>query len=104
MEARALYQKFAHALQDGMEQAVKQVAITCACMGHCFNSPLYIHVNEDVNECNGDHVCDHNCTNTNGSYICSCDPGYELQSDNRTCEGIAMIIHNTCAVYLYCRY
>ena len=45
-------------------------------------------VSEDVNECNGDHEqCDHLCTNVDGSYICSCDPGYELQSDNRTCEG-----------------
>ena len=49
---------------------------------------------KDVNECNGVHECDHDCTNVDGSYMCSCDPGYELQSDNKTCEGfiIATII------------
>ena len=41
----------------------------------------------DIDECNGDHVCDHGCTNVNGSFACSCDSGYELQSDGRTCEG-----------------
>ena len=46
---------------------------------------------KDVNECNGDHECDQNCTNVDGSYICSCDPGFELQSDNVTCEGFLYI-------------
>ena len=32
-------------------------------------------------------MCDQNCTNVNGSFVCSCDPGYELQSDGRICEG-----------------
>ena len=44
----------------------------------------------DINECNGDHFCDHNCINVEGSYICSCDPGYELQPDGRTCEGLTV--------------
>ena len=42
---------------------------------------------KDIDECSGYHECDHNCTNIEGSYECSCDPGYELQSDNSTCEG-----------------
>ena len=42
---------------------------------------------KDINECNGNHQCDHNCTNMDRSFKCSCDPGYELQPDNRTCEG-----------------
>ena len=46
----------------------------------------YDHV-QDVNECNGDHECDHNCINTVGSFVCSCDDGYLLQDDGRTCEG-----------------
>ena len=32
----------------------------------------------DINECNGDNDCDHNCNNTQGSYTCYCDTGYEL--------------------------
>ena len=43
---------------------------------------------KDINECNGDHVCNHNCNNVNGSYTCSCDPGYVLQSDHRSCKGV----------------
>ena len=53
------------------------------------NSPL-LYPHKDINECNGNHQCDHDCTNTNGSFICSCDPGYELQSDDRTCEGFVL--------------
>ena len=35
---------------------------------------------------NNGQYCDQVCTNTNGSYLCSCQPGYELQKeDNRTC-------------------
>ena len=54
----------------------------------CFS--LYL----DVNECNGDHECDHNCTNIEGTFECSCDPGYELQPDNSTCEGFIMISYS----------
>ena len=42
----------------------------------------------DVNECavnNGD--CDHNCTNNQGSYTCSCKRGYTLQGDAKSCKG-----------------
>ena len=54
----------------------------------------------DINECNGDHVCDHECTNVDGSFICSCDPGYELLSDNRTCEGFTAHILTICCYAL----
>ena len=43
----------------------------------------------DINECdvsNGD--CSHNCTNTEGSFGCSCRVGYTLDSDGRSCSGI----------------
>ena len=40
-------------------------------------------------------MCDHDCTNVDGSFTCSCDPGYELLSDNRTCEGFTMYIKFT---------
>ena len=40
----------------------------------------------DVNECT-ENVCAQSCTNTNGSYTCSCYAGYTLESDN-TCEGM----------------
>ena len=42
----------------------------------------------DVNECllnNGN--CSQNCTDTIGSYTCSCYVGYTLNDDRRTCAG-----------------
>ena len=43
----------------------------------------------DINEClmnNGG--CSQNCTNTNGSFMCSCLTGYSLSIDNATCRGM----------------
>lgn len=39
----------------------------------------------DVNECSGSHGCAHRCTNTQGSYSCTCNSGYRLGSDGRSC-------------------
>ena len=42
----------------------------------------------DINECVQELAgCDQNCTNTAGSYYCTCMDGYELESDNHTCTG-----------------
>ena len=48
------------------------------------------HFNPDINECtinNGN--CSDICTNTVGSYICSCMSGFVLNSNGRTCDGEA---------------
>ncbi|CAH3157274.1 unnamed protein product [Pocillopora meandrina] len=44
-------------------------------------------VNEDIDECKGNHSCHVNatCTNTKGSYVCSCHPGYT--GNGRDCTG-----------------
>ena len=43
---------------------------------------------KDIDECsNGTHQCAHNCTNTIGSYTCSCDSGYQLNQDGLHCDG-----------------
>ena len=31
--------------------------------------------------------CQHKCINTDGSYYCSCDTGYDLQQDEFSCKG-----------------
>lgn len=31
--------------------------------------------------------CEQHCENTLGSYKCTCEPGYELTADKRSCEG-----------------
>ncbi|KAL4219782.1 hypothetical protein ACF0H5_020194 [Mactra antiquata] len=41
---------------------------------------------EDINECNiSPKLCSHNCSNTDGSYACSCETGYYLRNDLTTC-------------------
>ena len=42
----------------------------------------------DVDECERDtDGCSHNCTNTIGSYDCSCPNGFLLHSDGLLCNG-----------------
>lgn len=43
----------------------------------------------EVDECSrpNNGGCEQRCVNTLGSYKCACDPGYELASDKRRCEG-----------------
>ena len=50
-----------------------------------------IYTKTDINECttyNG--ACDHTCTNTEGSYTCSCNFGYQLENDGHNCTGIML--------------
>ena len=42
----------------------------------------------DVDECvMGTAGCDHNCTNTEGSFFCFCSDGFSLEADGKTCSG-----------------
>ncbi|KAI0223786.1 hypothetical protein LSAT2_025084 [Lamellibrachia satsuma] len=44
----------------------------------------------DVDECQTTtHGCSQTCVNTVGSYRCECEPGYQLHTDGRTCNGPA---------------
>ncbi|XP_052320736.1 nephronectin isoform X4 [Oncorhynchus keta] len=41
---------------------------------------------QDVNECGlPERPCSNSCMNTQGSYRCYCDPGYNLMTDGSTC-------------------
>ena len=43
----------------------------------------------DIDECSSNNGgCAQVCTNTPGSYTCGCDPGYELDGDGFSCNGI----------------
>ncbi len=45
----------------------------------------------DFNECLANrNDCDQNCTNTIGSYLCSCNAGYTLASNGRQCLGMIL--------------
>ncbi|KAL5010333.1 hypothetical protein ScPMuIL_012638 [Solemya velum] len=39
----------------------------------------------DIDECQTDNVCPQHCTNTDGSYSCSCYTGYRITDDNLFC-------------------
>jgi len=39
-----------------------------------------------VDECSRWGACSQHCTNTPGSYVCSCDDGFVLSEDGRSCE------------------
>ena len=50
-----------------------------------FNSTFY----SDVDECaSGNGGCNQNCVNNDGSYECTCNTGYVLDTDQRTCIGL----------------
>jgi len=43
-------------------------------------------ISADIDECTLS-PCQHTCENTPGSFVCSCNDGYQLSSNGRTCEG-----------------
>ena len=47
---------------------------------------IYV-VFSDIDECKGNHSCHVNatCTNTNGSYVCECYPGFN--GNGQSCTG-----------------
>ena len=46
------------------------------------------HIIVDVDECSeGTNECTQNCNNTIGSYVCSCNDGFIIDVDRRTCDG-----------------
>ncbi|NWW37535.1 FBLN5 protein, partial [Panurus biarmicus] len=40
----------------------------------------------DVNECTSENPCTQTCVNTYGSFLCRCEPGYELEADGVNCS------------------
>ena len=43
----------------------------------------------DIDECSArTDNCSQKCTNTNGSFICGCNTGFQLDNDAVTCNGM----------------
>ena len=40
----------------------------------------------DINECKTGNPCEQLCNNTEGSFACSCRPGYQIKNSSQ-CEG-----------------
>lgn len=60
-------------------QAVKERCFLVQTLGFFLSFP-------DFDECTVYGTCSQTCTNTEGSYTCSCVEGYLLQPDNRSCK------------------
>ena len=45
----------------------------------------------EIDECTSS-PCGHICTNTAGSFVCSCHNGYELNSNGRSCDGMYSVM------------
>ena len=55
---------------------------------HILHVCLYYVFYSDIDEClESMDTCQHVCTNTDGSFTCSCNDGYILNSDGQTCNG-----------------
>ena len=85
--------KFAEIFLEHMS-ACAEMDMSCRMMAtlvqvRLYPSPSYvciIYTTIDINECELGY-CNHFCNNTEGSFICSCQDGYALDVDNRTCIG-----------------
>lgn len=58
----------------------------------------------DINECNGVNGCQQLCTNTEGSYTCSCSEGFDLAEDGKRCNGIEYHIPRSLLINLSITY
>jgi hypothetical protein len=77
---------------DGVICRMTFAGMYCFCQySDCDIRPINGTQCQDINECSFD-PCEQTCTNTEGSYICSCDTGFELNENGFTCDDI-----NECA-------
>ena len=57
-------------------------------INYCLKVHFYVHPSTDINECaRGIDGCQHNCSNSIGSFFCSCNTGYALTSNGKSCTG-----------------
>ena len=59
-------------------------------------------LSEDNNECtDGTTQCEVTCRNTPGSFVCECNPGYELATNGYSCQGIVISQFAMLLLYSY---
>ena len=52
---------------------------------------VYVLVLPALNAC-GDNNCEQFCSNQGGSPVCSCSPGFNLGQDEKSCNGMFVLI------------
>ena len=60
-----------------------------SCYNHVFEALItfFLSYTSDVNECStNQHDCEHLCENSVGSFNCTCQLGFLLDSDGRRCN------------------
>ena len=68
-----------------------------SCIGKLVNALQLLTFSSDIDECNMHiHNCEHLCVNIIGSFNCSCQDGFILQSDGHTCEGNDQNLYVNC--------
>ena len=71
-------------ISGGFSQSQSQFNIKLCTHTSCVQNMNSI----DIDECAmSPNPCDHSCTNNNGSFVRSCNNGYELGDDQRSCNG-----------------
>ena len=50
-----------------------------------------VYMYTDIDECQMSPPCEQGCSNTVGSYQCTCGIGYTLNDDGRSCTGITLM-------------
>ena len=56
-----------------------------------------MHACTDIKECEiGADNCSQQCIELPGGFQCGCYHGYQLQADEITCEGIVLLLYETC--------
>ena len=64
-----------------------------------------MYINIDINEClNYNGACGQICTNTNGSYTCSCNSGFQIKNDGHNCTGIIIFNVYYVSIIIVLRY
>lgn len=75
-------------LNDAAYSFSCKTQLSIDCNWHADDNLVHCNVNVDVNECSEDrHDCHHNatCTDTEGSFNCTCNTGYS--GDGNSCQG-----------------
>ena len=66
----------------------------------CVWSYTFHMVYSDIDECSLYNNCNQICNNTDGGFYCSCEEGYLLANDSKSCKGIiptqTHLIYSTC--------